>query len=82
VGAGIGFIMRIVGRACLGVSERSLHMIMSVVWVANSFQIEMPASGWLASFETQLIVVLVCFYPMSRPAPRPGHAPQMLPAPA
>jgi hypothetical protein len=71
-GLTIGFVMRVVGRACIGANERSLHMLASVVWVANSFQVEMPASGWLASFETQLAVLLICLYPMSRPATRPS----------
>lgn len=77
-GLAIGFVMRVVGRACIGASERSLHMIASVVWVANSFQIEMPASGWLASFETQLVVLLVCLYPISKPAHCPSTAPRSM----
>jgi hypothetical protein len=76
-GAGIGAIMRVVGRACAGAHPRSLHMLASVVWVALSFQIELPASGWFASLETQLLVLMACLYPISRAATRPGEAPQV-----
>jgi hypothetical protein len=55
----VGFTMQSVARACIGASPYSLHSLLSVVWVAWSFQIELPVSAWFSSFAQAVFVILV-----------------------
>ncbi|HWA97898.1 MAG TPA: hypothetical protein VG713_05375 [Pirellulales bacterium] len=79
----IGALMRAVAAACLSAHPSSLHSIGSVVWVGMSFQIEQTASSWLSALATTMVGLVVCLYPLSRPAIHPLlQRPQTLPAPA
>lgn len=58
----IGFTMQAVARSCQGAGPLSLHSLLSVVWVAWSFQIELPISTWFASFAQAVLAILVMCY--------------------
>jgi hypothetical protein len=70
----VGFTMQAVARACIGASPYSLHSLLSVVWVAWSFQIELSVSAWFSSLAQGVFVILVLCALFTREA-RTSYAP-------
>jgi hypothetical protein len=63
--------MRVVAIACSHAHPSSLHMLLSVVWVGWSFQIEGCMSFWLASLAQSIGVMLVILYPFTYSVKKP-----------
>jgi hypothetical protein len=57
--------MRRVAGLSRGLPINSLYSILSVVWLAWSFQVENCLSSWLISLGQTLLVSLLLFYPLS-----------------
>ncbi|HEX3655054.1 MAG TPA: hypothetical protein VHV55_04575 [Pirellulales bacterium] len=70
----VGFTMQAVARACAGASPYSLHSLLSVVWVAWSFQIELSVSAWFSSFAQAVAAILILCAVFTREA-KTSYAP-------
>jgi hypothetical protein len=72
----VGSSMRYVANACVGAHPTSIHALLAIVWVSQSFQIEQCLSSWIASFFMSCFAIFILMYPFSYAAKlvRPGMA--------
>ncbi|MBS0209205.1 MAG: hypothetical protein JSS27_09645 [Planctomycetes bacterium] len=63
----IGGAMRFMARALAAAAPTMMHGLISVVWVAYSFQVEQVTSAWFSSFSQAVLVMIIMLYPFSRP---------------
>lgn len=65
LGTFYGSTMRFVAKACIKARPYSVHAILGVVWVSQSFQIEQALSSWIASLLQAVVAVIMLLYPFS-----------------
>ena len=60
-----GVTMRYVANGCVDAHPASVHRLLSIVWVAQSFQIEQAMSSWLSSFVQAVFAIAIIVYPFT-----------------
>jgi hypothetical protein len=61
----IGVTMRYVANGCVDASPGSVHRLLSIVWLSQSFQIEQALSSWTSSLLQALVAMAIVIYPFT-----------------